>query len=343
MAMVPRPIRVAVTLTCALAAWVCTARCGGGNTTAPTLPPTSTGPVGQTGPTGVTGTPITEILVGAGDIGYNGTDGAQQTGKLISNIGGQIFTAGDNAYFNATAEEFRRNYDPFWGGLDKLARTRPVPGNHEYDPPADPNNYYDYFGGNAGPRGRGYYSYPVGDWHVIALNSALRSEGGFVNGSTQIEWLKQDLAQYRNSACTLAIWHHPLFSSGENGNQAFTRDAWTWLYQAGAEIVVNGHDHSYEVFAPQTPDGIADGTYGIREFVVGTGGARSYSFITNQPNSQKKVTPVYGVLKLTLSTGSYRWEFITAPSGAVADSGGPFPCHAPPGSAQTSSTAIRRR
>ncbi|HMD34774.1 MAG TPA: hypothetical protein VKH42_07395, partial [Vicinamibacterales bacterium] len=158
-----RALRIGVAMSFAFAAWLSMARCGGGGTTAPSVPPTTTGPIGQTGPTGSTGTPITEILVGAGDIGYAGLDGARLTGQLLNSIGGQVFTAGDNAYMNATAQEFQRYYDPYWG--PHKARTRPVPGNHEYDPPGDPNNYYDYFGGLAGPRGLGYYSYPVGDWH----------------------------------------------------------------------------------------------------------------------------------------------------------------------------------
>jgi hypothetical protein len=340
MPVITRSVRVAVTLTCTLTAWVCTARCGGGSTSAPTVPPTTTGPIGPTGPTGVTGTPITEVLVGAGDIGYNGTDGARLTGQLIASTTGQVFTAGDNAYFNATADEFRKYYDPYWGGAN-LARTRPVPGNHEYDAPADPNTYYDYFGANAGPRGRGYYSYEVGDWHIIALNSSLRAEGGFVNGSMQIEWLKSDLALHKNTNCTAAIWHHPLFSSGQNGNQTFARDAWTWLYQAGVEIVINGHDHSYERFAPQTPDGFADPTYGIREFVVGTGGAQFYQFFSAQPNSERKIHDNFGVLKLMLTTGSYTWQFVTP--GGVMDSGPSVPCHAPPGSGLETSARIRRR
>jgi len=325
-----RTLRFVCIWTLAFVAWLSMARCGGGGTTAPSVPPTATGPIGPTGPTGSTGTPITEFLTGAGDIGYAGLDGAKLTGQLLRSIGGQIFTAGDNAYMNASAEEFRKNYDPYWG--EHKARTRPVPGNHEYDPPADPNNYYDYFVGAAGPRGLGYYSYEVGDWHVIALNSALRAQGGFVNGSTQIDWLKQDLATHQNASCTLAIWHHPLFSSGQNGNAAFTHDAWNWLYKAGVEIVINGHDHSYERFAPQNPDGVGDPN-GIVEFVVGTGGALPYGFVSVQPNSVKRITGapannLFGVLKLTLTTGQYSWEFLQT-DGRVGDSGGPVQCHPP--------------
>jgi hypothetical protein len=319
------PLRIGVAFACVIAAGLSMARCGGSGTTAPSVPPTPTGPVGPTGPTGSTGTPITAILVGAGDIGYPGLNGAKLTGQLLSGIGGQVFTAGDNAYFNATAEEFRTNYDPYWGA--QKARTLAVPGNHEYDPPGNPNNYYDYFGAAAGPRGLGYYSVPVGDWHVIWLNSAIP----FGNGSAQMEWLKNDLAQNQNTSCTAAIWHHPLFSSGQNGGSRYTHDAWTWLYDAGVEIVINGHDHDYEVFAPQTPDGVADPN-GIREFVVGTGGAVPYPFSAAQPNSQVRLTGapnnnMFGVLKLTLTTGSYSWEFVT--NNGVKDSGGPVQCHAP--------------
>jgi len=328
-----RTLRIAGIWTLAFAAWLSMARCGGGGTTAPSVPPTNTGPVNPTGPTGPTGVIQTATLTGAGDIGYPGTDGARLTAQLINSIGGAVFTAGDNAYPNANADDFRKNYDPYWGAASIKPRTRPVPGNHEYDPPGDPNNYYDYFGGAAGARGQGYYSYDVGDWHVIALNSAL--PGGFINGTAQIDWMKSDLQQHRDAGCTLAIWHHPLFSSGRNGNSRFTRDAWTWLYQAGVEIVINGHDHSYERFAPQNPDGGADPN-GIREFVVGTGGAVPYEFPTVQPNSERRLSGearsspgnnMFGVLKLTLSTGSYTWEFVT-PNG-ILDSGPTVQCHAP--------------
>jgi len=344
-----RTLRTVAVSALAFAAWLSMARCGGGGTTAPSVPPPPTGPIGQTGPTGSTGTPITELFVGAGDIGYAGLDGAKLTGQILNTIGGQVFTAGDNAYMNATAAEVQRNYDPYWG--PHKARTRPVPGNHEYDPPGDPNNYFDYFGALAGPRGLGYYSYEVGDWHVIALNSALRTQGGFANGSAQIDWLKADLAQHQNTGCTVAIWHHPLFSSGQNGNAGFTRDAWTWLYQAGVEIVINGHDHSYERFAPQTPDGIFDPN-GIREFVVGTGGAVPYGFSSIQPNSERRLSGevhsspgnnMFGVLKLTLTTGSYSWEFVT--TSGVQDSGPSVQCHAPNVRAATANpfTMLQRR
>jgi 3',5'-cyclic AMP phosphodiesterase CpdA len=264
------------------------------------------------------------------------------TGQLISSIGGTVFTAGDNAYPNATASDFQKYYDPFWGAASIKPRTRPVPGNHEYDPPGDPNNYYDYFGAAAGPRGLGYYSYEVGDWHVIALNSAR----DFSNGGAQLEWMKSDLAAHQNTSCTAVIWHHPLFSSGRNGNSGYTRDAWTWLYQAGVEMVINGHDHSYERFAPQTPDGVADPN-GIREFVVGTGGAVPYEFPRVLPNSETRLTGapnnnLFGVLKLTLITGSYEWDFVT--SGGTQDHG-TGQCHGPNNRAATANpfAVLQRR
>ena len=241
-----------------------------------------------------------------------GSTGAESTAKLLDGIGGTVFTLGDNAYFSGTAREYRDCYDPTWGR--HKSRTRPVPGNHEYETPgATP--YFDYFGFNAGPSGLGYYSFDLGTaWHAVALNS----NGAVGSSSAQVAWLRADLASSQ-SKCTVAYWHHPLFSSGPNGDSPEMRDFWRLLYDAGVDVILVGHDHDYERFAPQDPDGRSDPVRGIRQFVVGTGGAASYAFVTVRPNSVVRLTPVFGVLKLTLQTDTYQWDFITT-SGA-GDSG----------------------
>jgi hypothetical protein len=228
----------------------------------------------------------TAVLVGAGDIGMCGVSGPEATARLLDGIDGIVFTAGDNAYFQGSVQQFRDCYDPSWGR--HKARTRPSPGNHDYESPgAAP--YFAYFGSNAGPSGRGYYSFAAGDWHIVSLNSNI----SMASGSEQQAWLRDDLALHRTQ-CIAAIWHHPLFSVGPNGPMPEARELWRTLFDAGADVVINGHDHLYERFAPQSPDGISDPLRGIREFVVGTGGAELYQFARSQPNIETYVSK-YGV------------------------------------------------
>jgi 3',5'-cyclic AMP phosphodiesterase CpdA len=244
----------------------------------------------------------TEVFVGAGDIGWCGSPGTAATGRLLDNIGGTVFAAGDNAYMTGTAQEFRDCYDPYWGRVK--GRTFAVPGNHEYEG-AGPGPYFDYFGRNAGPvPGLGYYSFPVGSWHAIALNSNVDVS----QGSGQGQWLRQDL-EANQTKCTIAYWHHPLFSSGQNGDNPRMRDFWRMLYAAGVDVVVVGHDHLYERFGPQDPDGRPDRPRGIRQFIAGTGGALLYNFVTTKPNSEVRIS-AYGEQKLTLQPESYQWEFV---------------------------------
>jgi hypothetical protein len=261
----------------------------------------------------------TEIFVGAGDIGWQNSPGTPETGKLLDRIGGTIFAAGDIAYMTGTAQEFRDYYDPFWGG-PKKGRTYAVPGNHEYEG-AGPGPYFGYFGPiQSGTPGLGYYSFPLGAaWHILAINSAIDTSTGGVQG----QWLRQELA-LNQKKCTIAFWHHPLFSSGQNGDQTHMRDFWRLLYAAGVDIVIAGHDHLYERFAPQDPDGRPDSAKGIRQFVVGTGGAQLYRFVTTKPNSEVRIS-AYGVLKLTLETESYRWDFV--PVGSGESDAGSGTCH----------------
>jgi hypothetical protein len=252
-----------------------------------------------------------QVFVGAGDIALCDRSGASEaTARLLDGIDGTVFTLGDNAYQSGTAQEFRDCYDPTWGRHKN--RTRPVPGNHEYETPgATP--YFNYFGLNAGPLGRGYYSFEVGNWHAIALNSNI----SVAADSPQGAWLRADLAANR-TRCTIAYWHHPLFSSGKHGNQPRMRDVWRLLHEAGADIVLSAHDHTYERFAPQDPDGFPDTARGIRQFVVGTGGAAPYEFTNIRPTSEVRMSKL-GVLKLTLRADDYDWSF--SPVSGPGDSG----------------------
>ena len=254
-----------------------------------------------------------EVLVGAGDIADCGSSGAEATAALLDAIPGTVFTAGDNAYSSGTASEYANCYDPTWGR--HKARTRPAPGNHEYNT-SDAAPYYAYFGANAGPSGRGYYSYDLGDWHLISLNSNIDMSAG----SAQELWLRADLAA-TTKTCVLAYWHHPRFSSGSHGSSTESQPLWQALYDYNADVVVVGHDHNYQRFAPQTPSGAPDPVRGIREFVAGTGGRSHYSFSTPIANTEAYSTDTWGVLKLTLDAASYSWEFIPIAGGTYRDAG----------------------
>jgi hypothetical protein len=258
------------------------------------------------------------VLVGAGDISDCSNDNDEVTAKLLDGIDGTVFTTGDNAYPNGTDAEFKDCYDPTWGR--HKARTKPSPGNHDYHT-AGASGYFNYFGAAAGDLSKGYYSYDLGEWHVVALNGMCKDVGGCGDASPQITWLKQDLASNQKE-CTLAIWHHPLFSSGdEHGNDPKMKAAWDTLYAANAELVLNGHDHVYERFAPQTPSAVVDPTNGIREFVVGTGGGSHDGLGTRRANSEVFNDDTYGVLKLTLHPGSYDWQFVPEAGKTFTDSG----------------------
>ncbi len=253
----------------------------------------------------------TEIFVGAGDIGQCGNGGVPQaTARLLDSIGGTVFALGDNAYPSGRAQDYRDCYDPAWGR--HKGRTRPVAGNHEYDT-ASGAAYYDYFGPNAGPPGAGYYSFELGNWHVIALNSNI----AVGRASAQAAWLRADLAG-SSAKCTIAYWHFPLFSSSKHGNQAQMREFWRILYDAGADLALGAHDHVYERFGPQDPDGSPDQERGIREFIAGTGGAPPYPFVDVKPNSEVRMS-ANGVLKLALKSGGYDWDFV--PVSGPGDSG----------------------
>ena len=257
--------------------------------------------------------PTPPVLVGAGDIAGCAYDDDEATAKLLDGIPGTVFTAGDNVYGSGTPTQFSRCYAPTWGR--HKARTRPSPGNHDYDTP-NGAGYYAYFGPAAGPAGRGYYSYDLGGWHIIALNSNVSMRAG----SLQERWLRQDLAQHP-ARCTLAYWHHPRFSSSEHGSSTDPQPVWQALYDANADLVINGHDHTYERFAPQTPTGTLDTARGIREFVVGTGGGGFYDFPHIRANSELRNNTTHGVIKMTLRPDGYNWEFVPVAGGEFRDSG----------------------
>ena len=259
------------------------------------------------------------VLVGAGDIAdCADLSGAEATAKLLDAIPSTVFTAGDNAYEQGTAEQFAKCYDPTWGR--QKARTRPSVGNHEFHS-TSATPYFDYFGANAGDPAKGFYSYELGAWHIIVLNSECSEVGSCKSGSVEEKWLRGDL-QSHPSVCTLAYWHKPLFSSGaKHGNDPEMKAFWDDLYGAHAAIVINGHDHDYERFAPQDTDGKPDAAHGIREFVVGTGGKSHRPFATPLPTSELRNADTFGVLKLTLHPNSYDWEFIPEAGKTFHDSG----------------------
>jgi acid phosphatase type 7 len=263
------------------------------------------------------------VLVGAGDIASCSNDGDERTAKLLDRISGTVFTLGDNVYPSGTAEQFDRCYEPTWGRHKN--RTRPTPGNHDYRT-AGAAGYFAYFGDAAGDPKKGYYSYDLGAWHVVVLNSNCGEIGGCQKGSAQEKWLREDLAAHP-TPCAVAMWHHPRFSSSiEHGNSAAMADFWRALSEAGVDIVLSGHDHDYERFAPQDADGNPDPARGIREFVVGTGGRSFYQFGQRLPTTEARSNTTHGVLKLTLHPDAYDWQFVPVEGGAFADSGS-AKCH----------------
>ena len=263
------------------------------------------------------------VLVGAGDIARCGSrlQGAHATANVLDDViedhpDALIFTVGDNAYRRGTEKEFQNCYEPTWGR--HRDRTRPSVGNHEYKTRgAVP--YYEYFGEAAGPAGKGYYSYSLGSWHVIALNSVC-DKVGCGEDAEQYRWLERDLEQSK-SYCTVAYFHHPLFSSGTHGGDEAMKPIYQLLYKHGVELVLAGHEHHYERFAPQDPDGRADPDKGIRQFIVGTGGREHRRIGKPKPNSEVRDRTSYGVLGLNLKAGSYDWKFLPIDGFSFTDEG----------------------
>jgi acid phosphatase type 7 len=276
----------------------------------------------STGGPGASGEIPTVVLLGAGDIGRCGSEGAAQTADIMAREDGSIFTLGDNAYDDGTAAEFAACYEPTWGRV-KDRTILPVAGNHDWNT-SGAAGYLGYFGSAAAPAGTTWYSKDLGAWHVVVLDSDCDKVGGCAADSPQGRWLAADL-QASQARCTLALWHHPRFSSGQHGDDERVAPFWGQLHDEGTELVVNGHDHDYERFAPQDPAGAEERPGGIRELVVGTGGAELRSFERVAPNSEFRHSGTYGVVRLTLHPFNYDWEFLPV-SGDIADSGS-APCH----------------
>jgi acid phosphatase type 7 len=266
--------------------------------------PSGGGPGGGSGGRTVT-------LIAAGDIGMCGRPAVGQVANLVAGMEGEIVLAGDLAYFQGTAEQFRDCFNPAWGQF--RSRWHPVPGNHEHESPgAAP--YFTYFGSAAGGAGVGYYSFMAGDWLILMLDSNIP----VTTGSPQYEFVRAELVAQR-TPCTMAVWHHPLFSSGPNGPTARMRDLWALLESFRAEAVVSGHDHLYERFARQRWDGSLDPTGGVRQFIAGTGGADLNNFVRNTANSEERIMR-YGVARFTLRPAQLDWEFVGL-DGSIVDRG----------------------
>src|SRR5437016_4820072 len=266
--------------------------------------------------------PVT--LVGAGNIAKCNATGDDATAVLLDGIPGTVFAAGDAAYDNGTLTQYNTCYHLSWGR--HKARTQPTPGERDYKT-ANAAGYFTYFGAAAGDPKQGYYSYDLGAWHIVVLNSGSSSLVPTTATSPQVQWLRADLAAHP-AHCTLAYWHNPLFDSKDAPN-ANIRPLWDALYAGGVDVVVNAHYAFYERFAPQTPAGVADPVEGIREFIVGTGGAEVGSFGTTRANSQVRSSGTFGVLNLTLDDAGYHWEFVPVAGKTFSDTGS-TPCHGAP-------------
>jgi hypothetical protein len=266
------------------------------------------------------------VLLAAGDVADCDEDGDELTAELLEDLDGIIVPLGDVVYEDGTPQEFAECYEPTWGRHKD--RTLPVLGNHEYET-GDADAYFDYFGAAAGDPTKGYHSLDIGPWHVIILNSNCGQVGECEEGSPQYKWLVEDLAA-SDARCTVAMWHNPLFSSGRHGGNDKVEDWWTALYDAGADLVLNAHDHNYERFAAQDPSGSPDPDYGITQFVVGTGGGTLRDMERPIRNSEAREDNTYGLLELTLEEDGATWEFKPV-EGSDFDDSGKLDCHdAPP-------------
>jgi acid phosphatase type 7 len=254
----------------------------------------------------------TITILAAGDIARCPATGAELTAQLIEQLPGTVLALGDLAYEKGTPKEFRDCYHPTWGRFKE--RTYPAPGNHEYE--SEAVGYFQYWGKRARPKGKSYYSFDLGTWHIIALDSNLKRRAA----AEQEAWLRRDLAATK-ARCILGFWHHSTFSSGWHGPNSATLPLFRILYEGGASIVLAGHDHHYERFAPQDADAKLDEARGIRSFVVGTGGAKMYPVMFRRPNSATYHTGAWGVVQLTLGDDRYDWEFVPAETTLFQDKG----------------------
>jgi hypothetical protein len=256
----------------------------------------------------------------AGECGMRATSNLLLAGKFAA-----VLALGDNQYPCGAYSDFLAGFEPSWGRVKQLIH--PVMGNHDFlcDGSNTGPGYFQYFGAAAGTVNQGYYSFDIGSWHLIALNSECHAVGGCGSTSPQGQWLAADLAAHTNT-CTLAYWHYPRFASGLEGNQADIGPFWDALYAAGVDVILNAHEHHYERFAPQTPAGQVDAARGIREFIVGTGGRMLHGFTFNGANSEIRLNQSWGILQLTLRPSSYAWQFVPVAAGAPADAGSAA-CH----------------
>jgi acid phosphatase type 7 len=300
---------LAATVVVAALASGCTGTPRPGDTSVPTTAPTTTATAAGQRST---------MLLAAGDIASCASGGDERTAALLDTLPGTVLTLGDTVYDDGSAGQFARCYAPSWGRFRD--RTYPVPGNHDYQT-VGASGYYGFFGARAGQRGKGWYSFDLGGWHLVALNSNCEAVGGCQPGSEQDHWLRADLADHP-ARCTLAFWHHPRFSSGTtHGSDAAVGGLWVALYQAGADVVLVGHEHNYERFAPLDPLGRVDPARGVREFVVGTGGRSHYPFGSPLPGSQARNSDSFGLLQLQLRPTGYTWRFLPAQGSSFQDSG----------------------
>lgn len=281
------------------------------------------------------------VAIAAGDIAVCETSHDEATARIVDSllivdsaakVENVVFTLGDNAYPSGSRGAFNifvRCFRPSWGKPRIMKVIRPTPGNHDFEEEGG-QDYYKYFGDQAGPAGLGYYSYDIGDWHAVGLNSELLEDTNRLHEAAAEEaWLRQDLKDH-SKKCTLVYFHEPLFSSGNfHGDDPAVLGLWAIMYQAGVDLVINGHEHHYERFLPQTPSGVADSVYGITEIISGTGGAALRGIREPvEPNSAVQIHGYFGVLKLTLGATEYRHAFLDT-DGRVWDSGG-GKCHDPP-------------
>jgi hypothetical protein len=282
--------------------------------------------------------PSAMVIVAAGDIacapddpGFNNGLGTESRCQMAATAGltakanpSLVLPLGDNQYDRGELVNYQASYEPTWGKFKAISK--PIAGNHEYyGPGKDAAGYFDYFGELAGDRQKGYYSYDQGDWHFVALNSNCEYIGGCEMGSPQQQWLAQDLGGNKK-ACTLAYAHHPRYSSGAHGNQTQMTDLWQTLYDGKADVVLSGHDHTYERFAPQNAQGELDEKKGLRQFVIGAGGKSLYPFKTLQPHSEVQAAGMYGVLKMELKSNGYHWQYLSVNPDQFQDQG-ESPCH----------------
>jgi hypothetical protein len=275
------------------------------------------------GEPGATGAAEGTILVGAGDIASCASEGDEATAALLDQVVDRaaeavVFTAGDNAYEGGSEQSFIDCYDPSWGRHKDI--TRPAVGSRDYRT-AGASGYFNYFGGAAGEESQGYYSYDLDGWHIAVLNSNCNRVGGCEQDSSQGQWLQEDL-RGNSAACTLAYWQRPLFTSGNEGGNPEVLPLFEILYDADAEIVVNGNDHFYERFGLQDPNGVSDIEEGIRQFIVGTGGRSLDEIGTPAVNSEVRFNEAFGVLSLTLVDGGYGWRFVPVAGSDFTDLGG---------------------